>query len=113
MSNAQPTRKLTFIRSNNTPSAIATAPPTTAVILPTRAFSVSESLTPRHCVMRSRATAPLAAMVSPLAVPRTVVNAIAELTAKGSSPKRRARSGTAMFVFVKSRAPLVIAPRPR
>ena len=63
--------------------------------------------------IRSCATAPLAAMIRPLTVPSTVVKATAEITANGSSPKVRARSGAAMFELVTSSAPPVIAPRPR
>ena len=64
-------------------------------------------------VIRSWATAPLAATIRPLTVPRTVVNATAEMTANGKSPKLRASSGAAMLLLVTSSAPPVIAPRPR
>ena len=52
-------------------------------------------------------------MINPLTVPSTVVKAIAEITAKSVSLKLFASSGAAMFVLVGSRAPLVMAPRPR
>ena len=61
---------------------------------------------------RSCTTAPLAAMIRPLTVPRTVVKAIAEMIAKSHSLKLRASSGAAMLLLVTSSAPLVIAPRP-
>ena len=67
----------------------------------------------RTLVSRSWATAPLAAMIRPLTVPSTVVKAIAEMIANSSSLKLLASSGAAMLVLVTSRAPLVIAPRPR
>ena len=52
-------------------------------------------------------------MIRPLTVPSTVVNAIAEMTANNVVLNDLARSGAAMFELVGSRAPLVIAPRPR
>ena len=52
-------------------------------------------------------------MIRPLTVPSTVVKAIAEITAKSAVLNDLASSGAAMLVLVGSRAPLVIAPRPR
>ena len=47
---------------------------------------------------RSWATAPEAATIKPLTVPRTVAKAMAEMIAKSSSPKERASSGAAMLL---------------
>ena len=63
--------------------------------------------------MRSWATAPAPARISPLTVPSTVVKATALITANTPSPRLRARSGADMFESVGSSAPLVIAPIPR
>ena len=49
-------------------------------------------------VIRSCATAPLASRIRPLTVPKTVVNAIAEMIANSSSPNSRASSGAAMLL---------------
>lgn len=112
MLKAQPTRKLTLKLRNRIPSAIATIPRPTAAIFPQRTFSSSFIGMPRTFSTRSWATAPLPAMINPLTVPSTVVKAIAEMTAKSVLLKLFASSG-AMFVLVGSRAPLVMAPRPR
>ena len=58
--------------------------------------------------MKSCAIAPLAARISPLTVPSTVVNAIAEMIANGSSPNVLASSGADMLESVGSSAPLVL-----
>ena len=57
--------------------------------------------------------APADAKISPLTVPSTVVNAIAEMIANSHSLMLLASSGAAMLLFVTSSEPLVIAPRPR
>ena len=44
-------------------------------------------------------------MISPLTVPSTVVNAMAEMIANSSSPKLRASSGAAMLLLVTSIGP--------
>ena len=64
-------------------------------------FAWSSSSIFRKLVIRSCATAPLAAMISPLTVPSTVVNAIAEMIANSSSPKLLASSGAAMLLSVR------------
>ena len=51
-------------------------------------------------------------MIRPLTVPSTVVNAMAEMIANSHGLKLFAKSGAAMLLFVTSKAPLVIAPRP-
>ena len=111
--NAQPTRKLTLKFLNRIPRAIAITPRATAAILPQRTFSWSVIGMANTFSTRSWATAPLPAMMRPLTVPSTVVKAIAEMTAKSVVLNDFARSGAAMLVSVGSRAPLVIAPRPR
>jgi hypothetical protein len=53
--------------------------------LAARTFWKSSSFIFMKLVMRSWATAPLAAMIRPLTVPSTVVKATAEITAKRNS----------------------------
>ena len=49
-------------------------------------------------------------MMRPLTVPSTVVNAMAEITANGNSPKLFASNGADMLELVTSKLPLTIAP---
>ena len=113
MLKAQPTRKLTLKSRKMIPSPIAMIPRATAASLPQRTFSWSVSRTPKTFETRSWATAPLPAMMRPLTVPSTVVNAIAEMIANSVVLNDFASNGAAMFESVGSSTPEVIAPRPR
>ena len=113
MLKAHATRNETFIFANWMPSHMAMMQTATAAILPARTCCWSLSVSLHTLVIRSWTIAPAAAMIRPLTVPRTVVKAIALMIANGNWPKVFAISGVAVFVSVRSRAPLVIAPRPR
>jgi hypothetical protein len=109
---AQPTRKVTLSFSNWMPSTMAMALTTTAATLAERTLLRSVSLSPMTLSIRSCATAPLAARISPLTVPSTVVKAMALTRANMVSPKDRASRGADMLLLVTSSPPLVMAPRP-
>ena len=81
MLKAQPTRKFTFILANRMPNAMATIPTHNEAIFAARTCLDSSIFISSKLVIRSCATAPLAAMIRPLTVPRMVVNATAERTA--------------------------------
>ncbi len=80
--------------------------------LPAMTFPLSVIFILKKRSMRSWATAPEAATIRPLTVPRTVANAIAEMIANKNTPNDFASSGADMLESVRSSTPLVMAPRP-
>ena len=110
---ARPTRKDTLMPWNANPSRMAMAPTTKAAILPAWTFMRSDLMTPPKRSSRSCATAPDAAMMRPLTVPRTVAKAMAEIMAKRKVPNDWASNGADMLLSSRLMVPLVMAPRPR
>ncbi len=80
-------------------------PTTTADILPAFTCPLSVISMPRNPVIRSWATAPEAATMSPLTVPRTVAKAMAQMQEKIVTPKYFASSGADMLLLSMSRTP--------